>query len=288
MAKNTYQIPMSLNRSMLDQELKLFQVSGGGGGLPIKVILFYLLSLMSLFWVVTSTFVKTANVGLIVLFVIWWILATIYFGHYSKTQELRIQGVPALISYLPRSARKVMTRSTSPASGFYGITGVKAVDDDGRITFFGNKVGRAYLVVGSASVLVFEADQRAILDRVDSFYRKIDTGTEFIWVTTKEPQRVYRQLANLERRNLELEVRDPDLFALLEEQADILTEYVGRRFNSIHQYLIVRADNDEALRRAEMLVRSEVQDSALMIKSCTQLDKDGFGEMARAVFASAA
>lgn len=288
MAKQSYQIPSSLSRSMLDQEITLFKTTTGAGTLPIKVVLFYMLSLMGLFWVVTSTFVKDANVGLIVLLVVWWLFATVYFGHLSKTKELRIQAVPALLEYLPKAGRKVMTRMTSPASGFYGLTGVRSVDPDGRLTFWGGKVGRAYLVVGSASILVFEADMRSILDRVDGFYRKVDTSTEYIWVTTKEPQRVYRQLANVERRNLDLEVRDPELYALLEEQADILTDFVGRRFSSIHQYLIVRADNDEALRRAEVLVRSEVEDSSLMIKSCTELDAEGFGEMARAVYASAA
>jgi len=125
------------------------------------------------------------------------------------------------------------------------------------------------------------------LNRVDAYYRKIDQSYELIWLTTKEPQRVERALAQLERRNLALEVRDPDLFALLDEQASILTEYVGSRFNSIHQYLIIKADNEEALRRGHALLQSEVEESHLMIKACVQLDRNGFLDMSRAVFSLA-
>jgi hypothetical protein len=286
MSKSHYKIPNSLDRSLLDQEISLSK-GGAVRPIPLKVILFYLCSLLGLFWVISSTFVKNANAGLIFLFVVWWVAATVYFSVYSKTKELRAMGVPALLNYMPKASRKVMTRSTSNASEFYGIAGVRRVDHDGRIEFLDGTVGQSYLVVGSASILVFEADMRAMLDRVDSFYRKIDTSAEFIWLTMKEPQQVLTQLANMERRNLDLEVRDPELFALMDEQASILTDYVGKRFSSIHQYLIIKADNDEALRRNQSLLYAEVQDSGLMVKTCAALDGPAFTTMMRKIYASA-
>lgn len=285
--KEIYSIPNSLDKSMLDQEVALSK-SAHVKPFAIKVVLFYLVSLLALFWVVSSTFIRDADFAFIVLVVLWWLLATLYFGQYSKTKEMRFSMVPALLSYLPKSSRRVMTRRASNASGFYSIAGVKRVDDDGHVRFSDGTVGQAYSVVGSASVLVFEADKRAILNRVDSFCRKIEQTAEYIWLTTKEPQRVDRALANLERRNLALEIRDPELFALLDEQASILVDYVGTRFNSIHQYLIIKADNEEALRRGHALLQAEVEDSSLMIKSCTVLDGPGFLEMGRTLFSNAA
>ncbi|MDP9903210.1 hypothetical protein [Arthrobacter bambusae] len=284
--KGSYSIPNSLDKSMLDQEIALSK-SAHVQPFPIKVVLFYLASLLILFWVVSSTFIRDSSLTIIVLLVMWWLLATVYFGRYSKTKELRFSGIPALLSYLPRVSRRVLTRRSSNASGFYSIAGVKDVDDDGRVAFSDGTVGRAYLVVGSASVLVFEADKRAIVNRVDSFYRKVEHSVEFICLTTKEPQRVDRALANLERRNLVLEVRDPELFALLDEQAEILVEHVGTRFSSIHQYLVIKADNDEALRRGHALLQAEVEDSSLMIKSCMVLDRPGFLEMGKTLFSNA-
>jgi hypothetical protein len=287
LAKNVYKIPSSLSRSWLDHEIAL---SGGGWQmkpLPLKVILFWATSIFAMFWVLTSTFLKSADFWLLALVVIWWLLATAFFGKYSKTKELKLKNVPALMSYIAPSSRRVVTRTSSDPSGFYSIVGIDSVDKNGLITWGDGSVGQAYLVVGSASVLVFAQDKVSILDRVDAFYRKIDTTSELIWLTTKEPQRVYRQLANLERRNLALKVDDPELFELMDEQHSILTNYVGGSFTSIHQYLVIKADNMEALRRAHTVVQSEAEDSALMIKQLTRLDDADTNEMFAAVYAGA-
>ncbi|MEU3016585.1 hypothetical protein ABZ635_04210 [Nocardiopsis sp. NPDC007018] len=284
MAKSVFKIPTSLDRSFLDHEIALV---GGGWQMrpkPTKVILFWAVSLLVLFWVCTSSFVSDADWWLILLVVIWWLTATAFFGQYSKTKEMRFSSLPALMEYVPRSARRVITRRTSDPSAFSSVVGVKNVDESGYIEWFDGTVGQAYLVVGSASVLVFDEDKKAILNRVDAFWRKVDTDVEYIWVTTKEPQRVYRQLGNLELLNRNLEVRDPELFELLDERYSILKEYVGGQFNSIHQYLVLKADNLEALRRAHALVRAEVEGSSLMIKQASMLGSNDLYEMLRTIY----
>lgn len=284
MAKSSYKIAVSLARSFLDHEITL---SGGGWQvkpLPLKVILFWVGSILGLLWLLTSTFIKQADWWLIMLVIIWWLTATAFFGKYSKTKELKLSSVPALTNYIQPGARRVVTRRSSDPSAFYSIAGLESVDETGFITWADGTVGQAYLVVGSASVLLFEQDRISILDRVDAFYRKIDTTCELIWLTTKEPQRVYRQLASLERRNQALDVRDPELYELMEEQHSILTKYVGGSFSSIHQYLLVKADNLEALRRAHVVVEAEAEESALMIKQLTQLERDDTLEMFQTVY----
>lgn len=272
MPKQVYKIPSSLNRNMLDHELNL---SSGGWNvkpLPLKVILFWIASLLALFWLATSTFVAAADWWLILLVIIWWLLATAFFGQYSKTKEMTFMRVPALLSYVPSAARKVLTRKTSNPSGFYSIVGIETIDETGLIKFGDGSYGQGYLVVGSASILLFDDDRKAILDRVDAFWRKVEPTCEYIFITTKEPQRVHRQIANLERRNLALEHRDPELKELMDEQYDILTGYVGSQFKSIHQYLVLKAENLEALRRAHTVLQAETETSSLMIKGCTMLN----------------
>jgi hypothetical protein len=284
-AKNIYKIPASLSRSFLDHEISL----GGRGWqikpVPIKVIFFWLVSMFAMFWTLNSTFLKNADWWILALVVIWWLVATAFFGGYSKTKELKVSSVPALMNYVQPSSRRITTRTSADPSPFYSIVGVDAVDASGFITWGDGSVGQAYLVVGSASVLVFAQDKISILNRVDAFYRKVETTAEFIWLTTKEPQRVYRQLANLEMRNRHLEVEDADLFELMEEQHAILKNYVGGSFNSIHQYLVIKADNLEALRRAHTVVQAEVEESSLMIKQLTMLDSTDGLEMFGTVYA---
>lgn len=284
MAKNVYRIPASLNRSFLDHEIVL---SGGGfqmKPLPMKVILFWVGSIFVLFWMITSTFIKEATWWVIVLLVIWWFVATAFFGSYSKAKEMKFTSVPALMNYTGSKNRHVVTRNSADPSAFYSVTQLDDVDKDGIITWADGTVGRAYLVVGSASVLVFAEDKVSILERVQAFWQKVDTTCEFLWITTKEPQRVWRQMANLDARNIALTARDPELLELMDEQYHILKDYVGGSFNSIHQYLVVKADNPEALRKAHVVVRSEAAESSLMIKQLTILDKADAQEMLSSVY----
>ncbi|WP_026117774.1 hypothetical protein [Nocardiopsis alkaliphila] len=284
MAKSIFKIPTSLDRSFLDHDIAL---AGGGWQMrpvPTKVILFWLVSLMALFWVCTSTFVSSADWWLIFLVVVWWLAATAFFGQYSKTKEMRFTSLPALVEYTPKQSRHVITRRDSDPTPFSSVTGIKNVDETGYIEWSDGTVGQVYLVVGSASVLVFDEDKKAILNRVDAFWRKIDTGVDYIWITTKEPQRVYRQLGNLELLNQGLEVRDPELFELLDERYSILKDYVGGQFTSIHQYLVLKADDLETLRRAHALVKAEVENSSLMIKQATMLGSDDLYDMLRTIY----
>jgi hypothetical protein len=137
-------------------------------------------------------------------------------------------------------------------------------------------VGQAYAVVGSASCLLFDQDRDAILNRNDRFYRKLEPGVEWVFITTKEPQRVHTQIATLEKRNRRLspDARDPELVALMDEQYQSLKSYVGASFFSIHQYLILIARNEEDLRKAHNLLDAEAGDSSLMFKEVTMLTYD--------------
>ena len=285
MAKKSYKIPTSLDRSFLDHEIAL---KGGGfqmKPLPMKVILFWVVSIFILFWLMMNSLLKSADWWINALIIVWWIIATAFFGAYSKAKEMKFMSVPALFGYLGKQNKVVNARRSADPSAFYSVAPIESIDDGGLVTWVDGTVGQAYLVAGSASLLVFDQDKLAILERVDSFWRKVDTTAEFITVTTKEPQRVWRQMAALERQNRALDVRDPELFELMEEKYDILKDYVGGTFSSIHQYIIIKADNLEALRRAHAVLAAEADESSLMVKQLTMLDKDDAQEMLRAVYA---
>lgn len=279
MAKMSYSVPSSLDRSYLDQEIPL---SGGGftmAPLPIKAILFYVGFLVVSFWAAMNTFIADGPLWLRVLFILWALVTMVVLGRVSKTKELKASQLLPLLYYLPRGARKVMTRSNSQAAPFHSIVGIDQIDERGLISFSDGRLGRAYLVVGSASILLFDDDRKAILDRVDAFWRKVGTDVEHIFITTKEPQRIYQQVAALERTNQGLKVRDPELLDLLDEQFDLMTGSVGKEFRSIHQYLVVVADNREQLRQAHNVIAAEVENSSYMLKACTEMNDTDVVEM---------
>lgn len=274
--KKSYGLPVSLDRSWLDHEIIL---SGSMPSVPVKVLLFHVGGVLLLFWAAAKTPVAGAGFGWILLFVLTWLVAQLYFGRYTKTKELVISRVPAMAAYAPPSSRQVRTRSDSDVTGFYSIVGIKEVEDSGLIKFADGYVGKAYQVVGSASTLLFDDDRDRILMRVDAFWRKVDPSSEWVFLTTKEPLRVTRQTANLWRANKAL--RDKGLLTseiqeLFDEDYDILTNFVGGKFRSIHQYLVIKTTGIEHLQAAEAVLNEEVRSSRMMFKSCMMLSGSEF------------
>lgn len=280
--KEVYRITSSLNRSFLDLEIPLGGKDWSLRPVPMKVIMFFAGATLGLIWLVRSTPLGSGAWWATGLFVVWWIIAAVYFGRTAKTKEMKFRQVGSALRYMPKSARRVLTRRSSQPMPFAGLVGIESIDKHGLIKFWDGTLGQAYLVVGSASLMLFEEDRHAILDRVEAFWRKITPDAEWIVMSTKEPQRVHHQIAALERRNRALRADgmfDPDLFELMSEQYDILDQFVGKSFKSIHQYMILKGDDLESLRRAHANLQDEVSSSALMIRACSMLDRKGVLDM---------
>lgn len=271
MAKSSYKIPVSLDRSMPDHEIKL---ASNIPSSPLKQLGFLGGGILVAFWAVMATGLKNASAAPKVFFFIWTILLVVYLGGLLKTRELRATQIPVLLNYMPPIERKVMTRRSSNPTPLSTIVGISGVEQDGRIHFGDGGEGQIYMVVGSASNLLFDEDKVAMLDRNDGFWRKVDSSCEWMTITRKEPQRIYHQVASLAERDAALEVRDPDLIELENEQHDILKDYVGGQFASIHQYFLIKGHSEDALHRGHTILRSEIENSTLMIKEAAMLNGD--------------
>lgn len=285
MAKPVYKIPVDLDQSFTDMEIAIQNSNGiGVKPLPVKVILLYVAGIISCFYLCSQTFLS-ASPAYWIPFGICWIGMTLLFGRYDKTKRMQIQMLTSLLGYLPKMARKVIVRKDQKANEFLGICRVNDVDSKtGLLTFVDGTYGLCYRVVGSASILLFEEDKDAIITRVDSFYRKIGTDCETIFVTSKEAQKVYRQLANLKRRYDNLDCDDTDLKMLAEEQFYVLKHDIGDAFRSIHQYMILKADNKEMLIKNRNVIQSEVENSSLMFKQCVPLDYTDINKMLKTIY----
>lgn len=286
MAKQTYKIAAGLDQSYGSMEIAIQSKDGlGAKPLPISVILTYVGSILLCFFMCTKTSVQYGSPVQIGLFVFLWIVLTLVLARYDKTKRMQITLVPTLISYLPRVSRVVSTRKSSPADAFYSIAGINSIDaNTGLVSYVDGSYGFWYRVVGSASLLLFDSDKTAILDRVDAFYRKLGTDVEIIFKTTKEAQKVHAQIANLKRRYDNLSDPDPDLLLLADEQLYILRDFVGGSFKSIHQYMIIKGDNKESLLMTKNIVQSEIENSTRMLRQCTALYKTDIDNALKVVY----
>lgn len=271
--KQSYKIPDTLDKSVGDMEIAIKSSDGIGiRPLPLKVIMSYFGSGVLCVWLIQNTFIGFGGTFLIMLFVLVWAALTLLLMKVDKTKQMQVEMVPAVFGYLPKSSRYVLTRRTSSAVSFYYIAGIEKINErTGLIEYADGTFGFMYRVVGTGSILLFDEDRNAILNRVDSFYRKMKTDYELIFLTAKESQKVYRQVANLKKRYDDLGYEDDDLRALADMQYDYLKNHVGGSFRSIHQYLIIKADNKEALNVGRNQLQSEVENSSMMIKQCAAL-----------------
>lgn len=286
MAKQSYKIPDSLDKSFMDVEIAVQSNDGVGlKPLPLKVILSWIVSALVCLYMVLQSFVSAGNVVAKVFFVITWFGLTALLLRENKTKQMQFTLIPTLLNYVNKRNRTVITRKSAPANDFRGVAGIdNVVEDTGLINFIDGTYGFAYRVVGTGSILLFDEDRDAILNRVDSFYRKMKTDYEIIFLTSKESQKVYRQVANLKKRFDNLDESDTELRGLAEQQYYYLKDVVGGSFRSTHQYMIIKADNKEALLTAKNMLQSECEGSTLMIKQCTALTGDDLVNLHALVF----
>ncbi len=285
MAKETYKIPADLNTSYADTEIVLSSKDGMSmHPMPVKVLLGYVVSVLILMYILLKTFIGESPWYILIPFVLVWVGLTVLLLKFDKTKRMNFSLIPTAARYTSKTARKVNTRTTSNATPFYQICGINKIRDNGMIEWSDGSCGFMYRVTGSASVLLFEGDRNAIIDRVDTFYRKFDSNVELGYITMKEAQKVYRQIANLKKLYDDLDTNDPDLIACAEEQFNVLCKYVGDTFHSIHQYVYLKANNQELLLQAKNVLQSEVEGSSYMIKQCVPLYREDIHEVLRAIY----
>lgn len=293
MAKKTYKIPASLSENYMDMEIALQTKDGVGfKPLPVRVILVWLFGLLVCFYVTMNgkSIVAQASTGTRVLFALVWIAFLWIMAKVDKAHQMQLELLPALLQYLQKSNKYVVTRRSANAGPFYSIVGVKSIDPTtGMVTYVDGTKAYWYSVVGTASVLLFPDDRDAIIDRVQDFYDKIGSDCEIIFMTTKEAQRVQQQTEYLMRQYQALtpEIHDdPDIQLLVRERYKIMTEFVGKRFKSLHQYMIIKGDDEDALSAINNVIMAEVQSSSLMFKECVPLYQKDIESAGKIIYAS--
>ena len=289
--KPSYKIPASLDANHLSMEITLQNKEGIGlkplslATLGIWVGAFFIL----LFVVMRdSSPIAQAGIGMKILFSIVWVAFVFAMTKKDKAHQMRLELIPSLLSYLSSANRTVLTRRSNNASPFLGIVNIESIDDDtGVVHYSDGTFGYWFSVVGSASVLLFPEDKDLILNKVDDFYKKFPTDCEVIFITAKESQKVARQQAHLVAQRKALGYKDPDneIGGLFLEQFNVLKNFVGNEFKSIHQYMILKADDREALSVMNNIVRGECENSSLVFKECEPLYRKDIERILKSIYA---
>lgn len=287
MAKRNYSIPYTLDSSYLDMEIAVQNDSGlGFRPFPIKTILLVLLGVLSCFLLVSKTFIANGTIIQKGIFILLWIGLCLLLLTTNKQKQIGLEKITSLMMYMNPDSRFISTRAGDNANNVVKICGYDSIDEDGTINYTDNSVGVVFDIIGNASILLFDDHKNAILDRVDNHYRKMKPGTTYQFITRKEPQNVYLQVASIDERHNEMTVYDEDLEAMFVTNKYVISELVGQRFKSLHQYLIIQAPNKEELDLALNVFFSEVENSELMLKYAAQLDRNEVIEFMTPIYGS--
>lgn len=279
MAKQRFKIPTTLDVSYFDMEFNLKSKNGVGFNNPLsaKVILFTLMAGFGWFYLVFQTFIGSGGLPIIIGFSIAYLILAVLLIKADKTNRTGLELVLSAINYIPKSGRYVPVRMSDNVHPLQQLTNLSNIDpEDGRLTFKDGSTGHVYHVVGTASALMFDGDKQAIIDKVDSFYRKLPVDVEIIYDTVYEGHVVDEQMASVKQDKMNLKVKSKGLNALLKEQHDILKYAINNHqgLTSLHQYLIVRAPNESALREFENLLVGDVEGDGLMFRLAKTLNYD--------------
>ncbi len=271
---------------MMDVEINLRSDNGIAiRPIPIRIIISYIMAALVGFWLLTQTFLAQAALIWQILFVIVYILLTLYLFRMTDTGQPQFSLLSPMMYYLTKSNRTIITRNSAKANEFRWMTNLKSINPDtGLLEFMDGDFGYAYRVVGSGSRLLFESDKKEIIDHTDRFYQKIRPGHQLIFITTKEPQKVGVQARVMKYRYDHLKTEDPQLREMMEQNFDALKHRVGRDSRSIHQYMILKAPNMEELKALRSIFQAEAEGSAWVFKQASALFGDDLYELFHTVY----
>lgn len=288
-AKTTYQIPDSLDKSRLDLQISLSSKNGIGlQPISARVILLAVAALVVAVMTVVSGVFYAADIGCIILCFIVYVIMCYMLIAPDKTGALGYSKILDALDYFS-SPRKMSTRRAANAGPFYQIANIESIDgDNGFVKFADGTIGAVYEVVGAGSILLFDEDKDAIIRRVDAFWRKLEPSYEIEFITLKEAQKVKSAAEAMEiREQMALADGCHELAELAATQRHVLTDDVAVYSRSIHQYMVIKAENVEALMSAMGTIDMEMHNSMLMFKRVSALTDGAVYEVFSKIFRGA-
>lgn len=285
MAKEYYGIPYALDSSYLDMEITIQNNDGiGFRPFPIKNILLACAAIASCVIMLSKTFISSGSIIQKGIFIVVWGGLCFILLVIGRTKQIGLEKIISLFSYMQPSSRYIGTRRMSPVNPLIRICGFTEIDKKGFIHYADGSIGVVFDIVGNASVLLFSNHKNAVVDRVDTFYRKMRPKITYHYITNCEAQNVYMQIAYFSERKKNLTVCDPDLDAMIDTNIHFLAEIIGNSYKSLHQYMVIQAPNIEEMNAALSIFYDEADNSELMFKFAEQLDMEEVEEFMKNIY----
>lgn len=287
MAKQSYKIPMNIDNSRLDTEIRFTTQDLNSKPINLRSVIVYVGSTFAVFWVLQNTFMTRAPFFVKVVFVLAWAMMTYLLGRYEKTKELGYMKLLGLFRFMSPRHRKVGTRLSDEAQAFADMINVRVREVDvlgNKQTFLDlpeGRIGVMYRVSGSGSRMLFASDREIILSSMETYFANVPPMIcSHNKITTREPQKVDAQLDSIQRKIDSFdEELDDDLLEVLETDKQVLEDVVGAELKSIHHYYIISGKNMDALEIAINGFIQEVERKGAMAQRAELLEFDDINKI---------
>lgn len=278
--KEKYAIPYTIDASFLNARAKLKDDKTGVGfdkKWSVRSILTFIGATVAYGWLVfkssASKILAPGNgstVGLI-LFTIGYV-GLMYFGlrEISIPQQFGYNVIAPLINYLQiRRHPELSTKRFDPYLNATRITGMLEPTDNGYERYTDGSYAIVYKISGNASYNTFSIDRRTSVDSFNQFLRNMPHKTTLSFITNTAGQKVDEQVTHL--IDLLQDEHNISMMAFIQEEIRELTNYVRNNFFALHQYLIIRGDDETALKDADRSIKSFVKSNGSVINVLERL-----------------
>lgn len=274
--RNMFKLPFSLDINQLDVSINLTS-SGGTFQLKRQItlrVLFVAIAGILLYIVLlfqTPFGLGSGFYGLIVWTIgYFWLLFKLCVP--TLTKQIGMNQIRPMWKYLKKTNKQVFTKRASYKFPVEDLVGIAEYEDNGKIYYANGDVGCVFEVVGNASILMFDADRDSVLISARNFWRKVNPNVSVVIDSVTAPQRVNENVVHMADRFENLKFESTGLRNLIVNQAGVLDNFVGQEFKSLHQYMIVRATNNEALHDFENWM--QIQNGSQFLKSYRLLKEE--------------
>lgn len=288
MHNRRFKLPSSLDVSFLDLAVTLTKEDSAiqmKRQITIRVLFIAVVGILLYTLLAFYTPLMSGGIVPSIIWSIGYIWLIILFCAPTLTKQVGMNQIRPMINYLQKANREVGSRTASPVIPLKSIVGIEGVvQNTGKIVYSSNEVGYVYEVVGNASILMFESDTEHVMTASRNFHRKLTPHVAVTFDSATEPQRVERQVAHVLDQKDVLKFNSPQLQSLMDSQIGYLSQYVGREFKSLHQYMVVRAKNDTALHDFDEWVRIQIEKESGFLTDYRVLDFDEVNNYLREVY----
>lgn len=264
-----YHIPFTLNVSRFDIKSQLPLEKEAS----LRTIFSAALGIIILVPIIRRPMFMDANLFGLVLFIIGYISLL-----YLLLKETRVPGVfgynmlKPIFSYITRwKKRDISTASFAPYNNGRLFTGLIEPTEDNTIRFSDGNVGALYDVIGVASNNTFDADRDNVINNFHSILRMFNEEIPHTIISSTGGQSVDRQLDMLfDEYDTETNALLLDIIA---EDIRLLNDYVKNRFDTLHQFILIKTPDQTQLNTSKKLLRSIAESSDIAIQLLKPTDK---------------